>query len=79
MYKKRPKFKPGYSLVMHLSPWELESIEFPATPTKPARTKLCHKVLGWSYKKVRPEIVPEFESVESLINQIKKETKDEKK
>ncbi len=79
MIKKRPKFKKGYSVVMHLSPYILEPVVFPATPTKPERIKYCHKVLGYSYKKQKPYDAVSHETVDSLLTKLKKELKNGEK
>lgn len=78
MFKQRPKFKKGYAIVMHLDPLNVEPIEFPATATKPARIKWCHRVLGWSYRKCEPHDHLSFETTSSLLNKLTKEIKNAK-
>jgi hypothetical protein len=62
-----------------MSPWELEPVVFPATPMKPERVKWCHKVLGYSYRKQEPFDATKFETVDSLLNKLRKEISNGKK
>ncbi len=72
-YKKFPKnIPPGYSVTIHLSPTEFELVTFPATASKPERTKWCHKVEGYSIKKTVHEPW-KHKSEEELLSDLMKE------
>jgi hypothetical protein len=79
LFKKRPPSKKGHAIVIHLSPWELERVVFPASPMNPERVKICHKILGYSYKKQEPFDPTEFETVDSLLTKLRKEIANGKK
>jgi hypothetical protein len=73
LFKNRPKHRKGFSIVMHLDPYALEPVVWPATKTKPERTKMCHRILGYSYKKSKPFIthLSEYEIIRALDKEIR--------
>lgn len=85
LFKKRPKSREGYSIVMHLDPHATEPQVWPATYTsegieiKPERIKYMHRILGYSYKKIDPDEIWKSESTENLLKQLNKELKNGQK